>query len=68
MKLIETTEEDYYICDRCDIDSLNKGTSWCPCPRGSCEARIAGTIVTEKKLNLEITAEQKKWNEENYRS
>jgi hypothetical protein len=35
----------YYKCSRCKIDSL--GDSMCPCPRGGCEAKLAGKIVTK---------------------
>jgi len=35
--------EDYYKCDRCNINSQTPN-SMCPCPRGSCEAKIIGKI------------------------
>lgn len=40
-----------------------------PCPRGSCEARISGTITKTitTEVNRELTDEQIKWNEENGR-
>lgn len=37
-------EEDYY-CNRCKIDSFTKNRI-CPCPRGSCDAKIRGKVVT----------------------
>lgn len=55
--------KDYYKCGRCKITSETKG-SMCPCPRGSCEAIIVGTIKTTtiKELNSNLTKEQKDWN------
>ena len=61
-------KKDFYYCGRCKIDSLTKG-SMCPCPRGSCEAAIIGTVIKETKTTIDktLTEEQIKWNEENYR-
>jgi hypothetical protein len=51
-KLKESKTEDYYACPRYDINSRTKDRM-CPCPRGSCEAEVVGTITTtvEVKLN-----------------
>lgn len=63
--VIETKKEveDYYKCNRCDINSLTKG-SMCPCPRGGCEAKIVGTIVTtiNREISNKLTKEQISWN------
>jgi hypothetical protein len=41
----------------------------CPCPRGSCEAKIAGTVEITTIINIdrELTPKQIKWNKQNYR-
>jgi hypothetical protein len=64
----KTKSEDYYVCDRCEINSLTK-QRMCPCPRGGCEARIAGTltVTTTKTIDVTLTPEQEKWNKDNYR-
>lgn len=54
-------EEDYYSCNSCNITSQTKNRM-CPCPRGGCEAKIVGTIITIKKLITELSEEQIKWN------
>lgn len=59
-------KDDYYTCSRCKINSLSK-SQMCPCPRGSCEAKIAGTITITTTLDKTLTPEQIKWNKENYR-
>jgi len=43
-----TTQEDYYECNICKINSL--GDRRCPCPRGSCEATIVGILKTTKEI------------------
>ena len=60
--------KDYYICERCELTSETK-RSMCPCPRGSCEAKIAGTInkITTTSIYNKLSDEQKKWNKENHR-
>ena len=55
---METTvvkAKDFWECDRCEADnstdkanSLNK--KYCPCPRGSCDAIITGTVVTTVEI------------------
>jgi hypothetical protein len=65
-ELIKRKEEDYYTCSRCEVHSMTKGRV-CPCPRGSCEAKISGTVITEKYIETELTAEQTRFNKENYR-
>jgi len=57
----KTIKQDYYSCNRCNITSETKDRM-CPCPRGSCEAKIAGTLTTVQKLIKELTDEQIKWN------
>lgn len=60
-------EKDLYYCPRCKSDSLdNKNV---PCPRGSCEARIDGTVTTTTTTLISkiLTREQQNWNKENYR-
>lgn len=59
-------KDDYYTCSKCEIISLSK-TQMCPCPRGSCEAKIAGTVITTITIDKTLTKEQKQWNKENYR-
>jgi len=54
-------EKDFYSCIRCDITSETKGRK-CPCPRGGCEAKITGTLLTTKKLVTELSDEQIRWN------
>ena len=63
---IKTT--DFYTCARCEITSDTK-RSMCPCPRGSCEAKISGTKTktTITVIDKKLTEEQKQWNKENYR-
>lgn len=41
----------YWVCDRCKINSETEGRM-IPCPRGSCEASVAGTIITTKEITL----------------
>ena len=45
----KTTWEDYWICDRCDINS--DGERMCPCPRGSCEAELVGEVEIVKTIS-----------------
>ena len=66
---MKTKNQDFYECDRCEADnstekanSLNK--VWCPCPRGSCEARITGTVKTIITVDKTLTAKQIKWNKD----
>jgi hypothetical protein len=71
-EVIKTVTEDYYVCDRCERTSADGAygkarTDFCPCPRGNCEARIAGSITATFTLDKTVTEEQKKWNEENNR-
>jgi hypothetical protein len=54
-------KEDFYSCRRCNITSETKGRI-CPCPRGGCEAKITGTLLTTKTLITELSDEQIKWN------
>ncbi len=60
---IKIKSDDYYTCKTCEINSETKGRM-CPCPRGSCEAIITGTIKTTTiiEFNSKLTKEQKKWN------
>ncbi len=39
-------EEEYWWCDRCEIDDT--GDRMCPCPRGYCEAEPIGKIIITK--------------------
>jgi len=57
-------EQDLYYCPRCKKNNLEGEI---PCPRGSCEARIEGTIITTITVNTVLSEEQKNWNKENYR-
>ena len=43
-KKTKKTIVPYVVCPRCKID--NTGGEMVPCPRGSCEAQVAGKIVT----------------------
>jgi hypothetical protein len=56
---IKTNEKPYVYCDRCKIDN-NGNDRMCPCPRGSCEAEIIGTIITtvEVKITLKPVIER----------
>lgn len=36
-----------YVCDRCNVTENSRTGQWCPCPRGSCEAR---EILVKKKM------------------
>lgn len=65
-KILANETEDYYFCPRCDKNSVNH--EWCPCPRGSCEARITGTITTTITLDETLSPEQEQWNKDNYRN
>jgi hypothetical protein len=59
----EINKYDYYICERCEINSETKGRM-CPCPRGSCEAVPVGkmkvTLVKEITLKRGVKKNQKK--------
>ena len=57
---LKKKEDDYYICKRCKISSLD--TQMCPCPRGGCEALISGTIITTEVFDPVLTEDQKEWN------
>lgn len=50
---------DMYYCPRCNMDTLNKGTRWLPCPRGGCEAIILGQIKTTSIIEVELFNEDK---------
>ena len=65
-EVISTETENYYECPRCEINSLTEGRM-CPCPRGGCEAVIAGTITKTITLDRTIDEDQAKWNKDNYR-
>lgn len=69
MKVKVVTNKDYYTCLRCGNNSINKKGTMIPCPRGSCEAKISGTVIitTITTIDTNLTEEQKKWNKENYR-
>jgi hypothetical protein len=56
---------DLYYCPRCKKDSLK--SEHVPCPRGSCEARIEGTVTTTVTVSKTLTKEQQDWNKKNYR-
>jgi hypothetical protein len=43
-----TTVKKLWYCPCCEIDSTGK--QMCPCPRGSCEAFVAGHIVKTTKI------------------
>lgn len=45
--------EDYWVCSRCEHDSL--GDLMCPCPRGSCDAICMGQVVTKKTILYNAT-------------
>mgnify|MGYP003657171248 CR=1 FL=1 len=63
VKVINSETDNYWWCDRCERD--NSGSEMCPCPRGSCEAYIMGTINKETTIDKKLTEEQIKWNKEN---
>lgn len=54
-------KDDYYTCGRCEINSLTEDRL-CPCPRGGCEAIIAGTLTITTTLDTTLTVEQIEWN------
>lgn len=54
----KTKTEDYWVCTRCDINSLGK--RMCPCPRGSCKAEVVGKVVTTVEVFLNEKKNQKK--------
>lgn len=41
----KTETEDLWYCERCKISTFTEGRM-CPCPRGSCDAKIIGTVTT----------------------
>lgn len=41
---VKVIEDEYWYCERCEIDNL--GERMCPCPRGSCDAEPIGVIKT----------------------
>lgn len=47
----EIKVEDVYSCPRCEITSEDK-RSMCPCPRGGCEAVVAGIKTITTKIIL----------------
>ncbi len=47
----KTTKKDYWVCDSCNITSQTK-SRMIPCPRGNCEAKVKGEIITTVKVNL----------------
>jgi hypothetical protein len=65
-KEIKRVTQDYYTCGRCKIDS-NPTKEMCPCPRGGCEAKIAGTETTITYLSETLSKEQIDWNKKNHR-
>ena len=46
-----TKKKDYWVCERCKINSNTKNRM-IPCPRGGCEAAIKGEIIITEELNL----------------
>ena len=48
-----TNLKDLYYCPSCKISTLTK-SRMCPCPRGGCEAYLAGeiTTVTTRSVNI----------------
>lgn len=51
-------EEEYWKCNRCRITSETKDRM-CPCPRGGCEARLVGKIVTTTTKEIILTKKTK---------
>ena len=45
MKTVTKVTNPYWECKRCNINSLTLDRM-VPCPRGSCEAKLAGEMVT----------------------
>jgi len=39
---------DYFECKKCDKNSYKD--EYCPCPRGSCEATLVGTLAKTIKI------------------
>jgi ribosomal protein L37AE/L43A len=48
---VKVKETEYWYCERCEIDNV-KSKAMCPCPRGSCEAEIVGTIKTTVEISI----------------
>ena len=66
MKELKKTTEDYYKCERCQIDSLTE-CRMCPCLRGGCDAALVGSVTTFVVLDETLSKEQTQWNKDNYR-
>lgn len=56
MKKIKETlkvkKEPILKCNRCEIDSIHNPDRMIPCPRGSCEAEVVGTLKITKEIIL----------------
>lgn len=59
----EVNKYDYYVCERCEINTETKGRM-CPCPRDGCEAVPVGemkiTLIKEITLKKDVKKNQKK--------
>lgn len=56
--MTKTEIKDYWVCERCDINSLNDKDRMIPCPRGSCDAECKGEIQIRTKLVLKHVIKQ----------
>jgi hypothetical protein len=61
-KSVTTTKQtDFWECSQCGITSSTSGRM-IPCPRGSCEAKVTGqmiTVVTKTLIRYEKKEESK---------
>ena len=49
----QTERYDYYICDRCEINTETEGRM-CPCPRNlNCDAIKVGEVIKTKTIVLD---------------
>jgi len=49
----QTEKYDYYVCDRCEINTETEGRM-CPCPRDlNCDAIKVGEVIKTKTIILD---------------
>lgn len=54
MKKTTIKKKEYWVCKRCENNTLKTGGTMIPCPRGSCEAECKGQIIITTTKELKI--------------
>lgn len=55
---VKVTKKDYWKCDRCGNTTRNSKGTMIPCPRGGCDAKIIGEIITKTETEIRLFTEE----------